>query len=66
VPYQHTERQLELGRAAYTGYGLEADHQTFDGREMLDWSELSERIQDAWAEAAERVRDRVLGGGVKP
>jgi len=44
-----------LGREGYEAYAKSTGGKTFDGRDMPLWSQLPQRIQDAWSEAARAI-----------
>lgn len=46
----------ELGQIAYEAYANHTGNKTFDGREMLPWSELNTDIRTAWEKAADAAR----------
>lgn len=54
-----TPKERSLGVIAYEAYGDSVDWKTFDGRPMPEWSDLGERIQQAWVDAALAVADSV-------
>ena len=49
------------GQVGYEAYARSTGGKTFDGRAMPVWTELPDRIQTAWACAAEAILDRWLG-----
>jgi hypothetical protein len=53
-----------LGRWGYEAYARSTGGKTFDGRAMPAWSELPDRIQRAWDEAAFAVCNHHDGGDV--
>jgi len=55
------EQQLDLGQVGYEAYGASAGWETFDGRPMPLWHELSatetgRETQRRWGVAAEAIR----------
>lgn len=44
-----------LGEVGYQAYATATGGKTFDGRDMPKWSELPQRIRDAWTAAAEAI-----------
>ena len=54
-----TPNELYLGRVGYEAYGQHTRWQTYDGRAMPQWDDLSDRTREAWAAAAAVVADEV-------
>ncbi|MEI5522550.1 hypothetical protein WB388_18265 [Streptomyces brasiliscabiei] len=51
---------MELAQYAYAAYGASTNHRTHDGRQMPEWEELGDRIQQAWVAAAAAVAQVVI------
>lgn len=51
--YQDSPRTL--AKIAYEGYAEFTGGLTFDGRKMPSWTELNERIRNAWGAAVNAV-----------
>ncbi len=54
----------EYGQAGYDAYAQCTGGKTFDGRDMPLWSELPQRIQDAWNAAAEAIEERIASESI--
>jgi hypothetical protein len=48
----------EGARIAYTAYGKVTDWKNFRGEPMPEFDDLPEPIREAWAAAAEAIRER--------
>jgi hypothetical protein len=46
---------IDIGQIAYEAYAKSTGGKTYDGRDMPAWDKLSERIQQAWHDAANAV-----------
>lgn len=53
--------EAQLGEAGYAAYALSTGGKTYDGRLMPLWSELPDRIRDAWAAAALAIARAAVG-----
>ncbi|MCL6733280.1 hypothetical protein [Streptomyces neyagawaensis] len=51
---------MELAQYAYAAYGAATHYRTHDGRQMPEWEELGDRIQQAWVAAAAAVAQVVI------
>lgn len=52
----NTDSYTEYGSVGYSAYAESTGGKTFDGRDMPRWSDLPERIQNAWNAAARAIR----------
>ncbi len=46
---------FDYAQAGYEAYAKCTGGKTFDGRDMPTWTQLPQRIQDAWAAAANAI-----------
>lgn len=53
---------IVTGGIGYLYYAAFTDNKTFDGRDMLPWSELPENIQGAWGNAAYGIVGETFDG----
>jgi hypothetical protein len=49
--------RVELAKVAYRAYSATTGNKNFQGNPMPAWDDLPETIREAWAAAAEAVRD---------
>lgn len=47
-----------LGEQAYDAYGETTDHKNYQGLSMPAWEDLTDKIREAWDNAANRVAGR--------
>jgi hypothetical protein len=49
----------DIGKIGYEAYAKFTGGKTFDGRDMPEWGDLTDRIQDAWRAAARAILGEV-------
>ncbi len=52
---------VSIGETAYIAYGATTDHKNYQGLPMPAWSDLTDKIREAWENAALSVNDGWLG-----